>query len=57
MLVPDLPDQLPCQPQERLLEVVVRLRRNLEVLEVLFAMEGNSTRLYFTFLKHGVSEN
>jgi hypothetical protein len=49
-MVSGLPDQLPCQPQEGLLEVIVRLRRNLKVLEVLFAMEGDSTCLYFTFL-------
>lgn len=44
------PDQLPSEPQERLLEVVVRLSRNFEVLEILFAMEGNRSGLHFPFL-------
>jgi len=43
-------NKLPCQPQERLLEVVVRLGRDFEVLQVLLSMESNSACLDFALL-------
>ena len=43
-------DQLASEPQEGLLEVVVRLGRNLKVLQVLLAVESHSTRLHFPLL-------
>jgi len=43
-------NQLPRKPQERLLEVVVRFRGDLEVLNVLLSVEGNLARLYFSLL-------
>lgn len=43
-------DQLPCEPEERLLEVVVGLGRDLEVLEVLLAVEGDGTGLDLALL-------
>lgn len=39
----DVPNEFACQPEERLLEVVVRLGRDLEILEVLFPVEGDGT--------------
>lgn len=51
------PNELPGQPQERLLEVVVRLRGNLEVLEVFLPVEGNRTSLHFTLLINGIRQN
>ena len=44
------PSELSCKPEERLLEVVVGLGRNLKVLEVLFAVEGDCPSLDFAFL-------
>ncbi len=49
--VSDSPNQLPSQPQERLLKVVVTLGRDLKVLKVLFTVEGHSGSLDFPFLK------
>jgi hypothetical protein len=46
----DLPDQLPSEPEEWLFEVIVRFRRDLEVLEVFLAVESNRTSLHFPFL-------
>jgi len=43
-------NKFPCQPQEGLLEVVVRLGRDFEVLQVLLAVEGDSTSLHFALL-------
>jgi len=43
-------DQLSRQPQERLLEVVVGLRRDVVVLQVLFAVEGDGLGLDFALL-------
>jgi len=43
-------NKLPRKPQEWLLEVIVRLGTNLEVLQVLLAMEGDSASLYFPLL-------
>lgn len=40
--------QLPRKPQERLLEVEVRQNRNIEVLQVLLAVERDEPRLYLT---------
>ena len=36
-----IPDKLPREPEEWLLEVVVRFRRDLEVLNVLLPVECN----------------
>lgn len=43
-------NELPAQPEERLLEVVVRLGRDLKVLEVFFAVEGDGAGLHFALL-------
>jgi hypothetical protein len=42
--------QLAGQPQERLFEIVIRLCRNVVVLEILFAVESNLLGLDFTVL-------
>lgn len=44
------PDQLPREPEEGLFEVVVRFRRDLEVLEVLLSVESDGGGLDFPFL-------
>lgn len=49
----DSPDELPGEPQERLLEVVVRLGRDLEVLEVLLSVEGDGSGLDLSLLFEG----
>lgn len=43
-------DKLACKPEERLLEVVVGLGRDIVVLEVLLAVEGNSLGLDLALL-------
>jgi len=43
-------DKLSCQPQERLLEVIIRLGRDIIVLKVLLAMEGDCLCLNFSLL-------
>ena len=43
-------DQLPGKPEEGLLEVVVRLRGDIVVLEVLLAVEGDGLGLHLTLL-------
>lgn len=43
-------DELPGQPQERFLKVVVGFSRDIVVLEVLLAMEGDGLRLNLTLL-------
>jgi len=43
-------DELPGEPQEWLLEVVVRLGLDIVVLEILLSVEGNSFRLDLAFL-------
>lgn len=43
-------DKLSGQPQERFLEVVVRLSRNIVVLEVLLSVEGNGLSLDLALL-------
>lgn len=43
-------DELAREPEERSLEVVVRLGRDLEVLKVLLAVERDSSRLDFSLL-------
>lgn len=43
-------DELACEPQERLLEVVVGLGRDLEVLQVLLAVERYGSSLDFALL-------
>ena len=43
--------KLPRKPQERLLEVVVGLGGDFEVLDVLLAVEGNSSSLHFSLLQ------
>lgn len=45
------PNELPGEPEEGLLEVVVRLRRDLEVLDVLLAVEGDLAGLDFPLLR------
>jgi len=49
----DSPDELPGEPQERLLEVVVRLGRDLEVLEVLLSVESDGSGLDLSLLLEG----
>jgi hypothetical protein len=46
----NLPDQLPCEPQERLLEVVVGLGRDFKVLQVLLSVEGDTGSLDLSLL-------
>ena len=43
-------DQLSCQPQEGLFEVVVGFGRDIIVLQILFAMESDGLGLHFTLL-------
>jgi hypothetical protein len=43
-------NELSCKPQEGLLEIVVGLGRELEVLQVLLAVEGDGSGLDFAFL-------
>lgn len=43
-------NELASQPKEGLLKVVVRLRRNIIVLQIFLAMEGDSLRLDFALL-------
>jgi hypothetical protein len=45
------PNKLPRKPKEGLLEVVVGLGRNLEVLEILLAMECHRASLHLSLLK------
>ncbi len=52
----DLPDELPCKPQEGLLEVVVGLRRDLEVLDVLLPVESDLAGLNFPLLYRVIQE-
>ena len=47
----DIPDELASEPQEWLLEVVVGLRRNLEVLDVLLSVEGDVRGLHLALLQ------
>ena len=47
----DLPNELPREPEERLFEVVVRLRGDFEVLDVLLAVEGDLARLDLPLLQ------
>ena len=46
-LQPGVPHQLPRQPQKRLLEVVVGLGRDVVVLQVLLAVEGDGLGFHF----------
>merc|ERR1719152_1135387 len=43
-------DELPCQPEEGLLEVVVGLRRDVIVLQILLAVERDLLRLHLALL-------
>ena len=43
-------NKLSCQPEERLLKVIIRLCRDVVVLKVLLAVEGNGLRLHFALL-------
>lgn len=45
-----LPNELLCEPKEGFFKVIVRLGGDLEILQVLLAVEGNSAGLHFTFL-------
>ena len=45
------PNELPREPEEGLLEVVVRLRRNLVVLNVFLAVERDAASLDFPLLQ------
>ena len=47
-----IPSQLPRQPQERLLEVVVRFGRDLQILEIFLPVESDVGRLDFSLLHH-----
>lgn len=49
----NVPDELPGQPQEWLFEVIVGLRGDLEVLQVLLPVERHSTSLDFALLFKG----
>lgn len=44
------PNKLSRQPQERLLEVVVRFCRDFEILQVLFSVESHIAGFHFTLL-------
>ena len=44
------PDELPGEPEERLLEVVVRFCGDLEILKILLPVERHRSRLDFPFL-------
>lgn len=46
----NVPDELTSEPEERLLEVVVRFRRDLKVLEVLLTVEGHRACLHLALL-------
>jgi hypothetical protein len=46
-----LPNEFAAEPEERLLEVVIRFGRNLEVLEVLLPVESHLGGLDFPLLK------
>jgi len=43
-------NKLPCQPQERLLKVVVGLSGDIVVLEVLLSVESDGLGLHFALL-------
>ena len=43
-------NELASEPEERLLEVVIRLGRNIIILQVFLAMESNRLGLDFAFL-------
>lgn len=49
----DVPDELPGEPEEGLLEVVVGLGRDLKVLEVLLSVERDSSSLDLSLLSGG----
>jgi hypothetical protein len=46
-----LPNEFPRQPEEWFFEVVVRLRRDFEVLNVLLSVESHGTGLHFSLLR------
>jgi hypothetical protein len=46
-----VPNEFPRQPEEGLLEVVVRLGGDLEILDRLLPVEGDSPGLYFSLLR------
>ena len=46
-----LPNEFPRQPKERFFEVVIRLRRNFKVLDVLLSVESHGTGLDFSLLQ------
>jgi hypothetical protein len=48
----DVPDKLPGEPEEGLLEVVVGLGRDLEVLQVLLSVEGDGSSLDLSLLQN-----
>jgi len=43
-------NKLSCQPEERLLKIIIRLGRDVVVLKVLLAVEGNGLRLHLALL-------
>lgn len=50
----NIPNKLPRQPEERLLEIIVGFGRDLEVLKVLLPVECDGARLDFALLStHG----
>lgn len=46
-----IPNELPSKPEEGFFEVVVRLRRDFEVLDVLLAVESDLAGLHFPLLE------
>lgn len=52
----NVPNKLPRQPEERLLEIVVRFSRNFKVLQILLSVEGHCTGLHFALLMKGACE-
>lgn len=48
----DVPNQLPCKPQEWFLEVVVRFGGDFKVRQILFAVKCDSACLHFALLNY-----
>jgi hypothetical protein len=46
----NLPNKFPCEPQEGLLEVIVRLGGDFEILNVLLSVEGDVASLNLALL-------
>jgi hypothetical protein len=50
----NLPNQLPCKPQERFLEVVVGFGGDFKVRQILFAVKCDSACLDFALLNYTI---